>query len=541
VNQRLISLGISIVWLCGLAAFMLPPLLRPLNYPADDAYFYLQIAHNIVDGHGSTFSTITPTNGYHPLWLAVCTLVSLLVSNNKGLALILILLTQQLLGIAILLIIRRIAKILDLGYWWVAMCVIAGVFFSGLYYSEAHLNGFFLVLSIALLLKVIVDDGLRMGWYVIAGLSFGLTILARLDNVIVVTVFYVFALCHLLKKQSGPSPRSGFSRSLALSFSAAAVTTPYLTFNYLTTGQLVPISGAIKSTFPTIVPGLLDKLGQIGTLTSVFAVFGLVIGFSFQKRTLAGTLLSLLSLGVLLHSGYVVLFTSGATLWSWYYISGIINLALTLVVATNLTMKYIQRRKSRILNTTLQAGVLVATLSLILVSLVRTWARYNNPDAVESYGPSFSLGKPVATERWQRMVGTWLGENLPTDSRILVFDWPGQFSYFSGLGIVPTDGLVNDFEYNNDIVKEGISRYLSRRRVNYWLGPSAKDSLDGGFCGWKIMRFNSGYSVEVFAPLNRKSAGCFFVRDSDRVVEFRKVIPHPGTSEISLWRIAAVN
>jgi hypothetical protein len=34
----------------------------------DDGYYYLQVAWNISRGAGSTFDSIHPTNGYHPLW-----------------------------------------------------------------------------------------------------------------------------------------------------------------------------------------------------------------------------------------------------------------------------------------------------------------------------------------------------------------------------------------------------------------------------------------------------------------------------------------
>ncbi len=38
---------------------------------ADDSYYYFKIADNIAHGLGSSFDGISPTNGYHPLWLAV--------------------------------------------------------------------------------------------------------------------------------------------------------------------------------------------------------------------------------------------------------------------------------------------------------------------------------------------------------------------------------------------------------------------------------------------------------------------------------------
>ncbi|RME22092.1 MAG: hypothetical protein D6798_16635, partial [Deltaproteobacteria bacterium] len=38
----------------------------------DDSFYYLEIARNIAAGRGSTFDGLQPTNGYHPLWMAIC-------------------------------------------------------------------------------------------------------------------------------------------------------------------------------------------------------------------------------------------------------------------------------------------------------------------------------------------------------------------------------------------------------------------------------------------------------------------------------------
>lgn len=37
----------------------------------DDFFYYMKVAENWVDGHGSTFNRLVPTNGYHPLWMLV--------------------------------------------------------------------------------------------------------------------------------------------------------------------------------------------------------------------------------------------------------------------------------------------------------------------------------------------------------------------------------------------------------------------------------------------------------------------------------------
>jgi hypothetical protein len=48
-----------------------------LRLVPDDAFYYLKIAQNVANGFGSVFSVGEPTNGYHPLWLAILVVVHL--------------------------------------------------------------------------------------------------------------------------------------------------------------------------------------------------------------------------------------------------------------------------------------------------------------------------------------------------------------------------------------------------------------------------------------------------------------------------------
>ena len=42
------------------ACCLLPVLMKPAEFMQDDSYFYLQVAHNIAQGEGSTFSLLFP-------------------------------------------------------------------------------------------------------------------------------------------------------------------------------------------------------------------------------------------------------------------------------------------------------------------------------------------------------------------------------------------------------------------------------------------------------------------------------------------------
>jgi len=70
-----------------LVLFHTPVQLRPRNFPADDSYFYLQVASEIAAGKGSTFNEITQTNGYHALWLGVCAIIAYFARGDKQLLL----------------------------------------------------------------------------------------------------------------------------------------------------------------------------------------------------------------------------------------------------------------------------------------------------------------------------------------------------------------------------------------------------------------------------------------------------------------------
>jgi hypothetical protein len=54
------------------AAFSAPHNFSMRWFTRDDAYYYFKVAQNVIEGHGSTFDGINPTNGYHPLWMLLC-------------------------------------------------------------------------------------------------------------------------------------------------------------------------------------------------------------------------------------------------------------------------------------------------------------------------------------------------------------------------------------------------------------------------------------------------------------------------------------
>jgi hypothetical protein len=164
-SSRLVSLGLikdlsfprrRLILLISFAIFFylyaLPAQISPSDFIQDDSYFYLQVASNIVKGNGSTFNEITLTNGYHPLWLLASLLVFLIAGSDKVLALHLTVGLQVALFIFTAYYFQKIARLFSLSVWLIGLAMLAAYFLStGIYASEAHLNGLSLVISVYLL------------------------------------------------------------------------------------------------------------------------------------------------------------------------------------------------------------------------------------------------------------------------------------------------------------------------------------------------------------------------------------------------------
>jgi hypothetical protein len=188
IRAMLILLAAGVV-----LTFVVPVHLYPANYPADDAFFYMQVASHIVAGHGSTFHTITPTNGYHPLWMLVCVVSTAFAGGSRSGALHVALAVQQCMAAAIVLLFFRIAHRLKFTYAWAALPLLLLYFSTRLYLSEAYLNA--LLVLTAVWFSLPPPAGRRAPWRcALIGVCGGVAMLARLDNVFVVAMLFSLVL-----------------------------------------------------------------------------------------------------------------------------------------------------------------------------------------------------------------------------------------------------------------------------------------------------------------------------------------------------------
>ncbi len=79
-------------------------------FTRDDAYYYFKVAQNITEGKGSTFDGINPTNGYHPLWMAICIPIFFLARYDLILPLRVLIMVMAALNVATAIMIYRYIK-----------------------------------------------------------------------------------------------------------------------------------------------------------------------------------------------------------------------------------------------------------------------------------------------------------------------------------------------------------------------------------------------------------------------------------------------
>jgi len=300
----------------------------------------------------------------------------------------------------------------------------------------------------------------------------------------------------------------------------------YLLYNYSYYGHITPISGALKSTFPTMTAAF-HSIGKKGLINGLIGVFSIIFGIFIKSDKLKKELLIVLGLCVIIPSLYVYLFTDNVTVWGWYYVLGYINLAFLLIYLMDfISTKFVDSKKFAVVNYCLFAV-------LCLYGILFSWSEYFNPEC-RGYSPvQFSQSTRI---KWQDEIGIWLNKNLPKGSAILVTDWPGRFAYFSSMKIMSTDGLVNDYNYQKEIVDIGIVRYLKEKNIKYMIGPYEQLNYERRL-GYQVNISKNNYEFEIYSLLKNQNAGKFILHDSDIIVKFPDIIPSSFTQKLALYKL----
>jgi 4-amino-4-deoxy-L-arabinose transferase-like glycosyltransferase len=214
----------------------------------DDAFYYLQVARHIAESGMSTADGISRTNGYHPLWMAVCVLLAFV---TKGWTMVRVALALSLgFHLATALAVRSLVRMTRARE--LAGVAAACWLLNPLAYTiatqtvEAPLYTF--ALTLALICHLLVAEALRSGERVPAvryGLALGFVWLARVEGAILVALGMAWLGWQVRRL---PGRRRAL---LAASVCIALLVIPWLLFSYAQVGTIVPDSGAMKALWTT--------------------------------------------------------------------------------------------------------------------------------------------------------------------------------------------------------------------------------------------------------------------------------------------------
>lgn len=521
-NKRsLVSLPVLLLTTVLLA---IPSHLRPDNFIVDDGYFYPQIARHIVQGQGSTFNGITSTNGYHPLWMLVCIGAAWITSASSPLVQLLMSIQDLLTFVSLALLVKICHAAGKRGAFLACVPILFFATALGIWrLLEANLALFLQICVLIVLVPIFpaVQEKLKSSRNVVLGVLLGLTLLARLDLVFFAAVITLFQLF-----------RSGTTialrcRAVAIQIICASLTVaPYLIWNERQFHHLQPISGAIKSTFPHIQPwhpGLF-----------VWPVFCAILlnGLLLWRRepTSFDILCILTSAAAALHLIFTLSFGGLAP---WYLTTGYLAVSLNIMWVADWAVSRWQA----------VPGILVipasaAFVALLLLGSLRLFSNFSYSRLVH-HEFRFSLSYVAPTHD----LADRLRSTLPPDSRGFIFDAPGAVAFYSGMAILPADGLMADYSYNYELMRRGFDQYAISHDITYFITPYLEPGQNYATPFLRGVRAGDEQVMQVEAPLTRKDAGTVMLADSGLLLKVREINPDLESTfpAVGVWQIGPVS
>lgn len=475
LNWLVFFLG-GVTFLLGVVEIGAPlPLLLDRFLP-DDAFYYFKPALNFATRGFSSFDGIHFTNGYQPLWFIALLPVFAVFPAGGELPLRVTLLIQVCLAtLSTILLVRSIGK-----YFGLLSAAIAGAGWI-FWFQSTLINGLETALLMCLYFGLF---GVFIGFIhrptpatrdaALLGLLSALVFLARTDSVFLVAAIGVALL--LDRRVRGLPRTQAFRILLAFALPVGLLAGIYLLINLLTTGHIMPVSGAAKLYYSELAR---DSVAQEsgGSLLRVYlanffwvfvyrgyyyiflgmAIFILAVIASLIPRTrrLTRSLLELWPFylgGIASYAYYSIAYYGTFTRTVWYYAPATFLTCLSLGWVAY-TIQQVLMVKYKLAETTTNRVVTVAGLAaLVLFAAVL---------------PALKLGQDLISKprRWNYNLlqgAHWAWENLPEDATI----WSGSagiLGYFSGHTVVNTDGLANDYVFLEEVLKEGrLHEYVSQ-------------------------------------------------------------------------------
>ena len=481
--------------------------LNPAKFVPDDSLFYVVIAKYIVADATSSFNGLIETNGYHPLWM-IFNVIAVFIADVLSIDPLYVVgfIYQLFVGLSLVYIYKISMiwkKFSAVGTSFVIIFLLMSN--SVLQNMESSLALFFVVYTVYSFLTI---DNNKKSFFKF-GMLLGFVLLSRLDLIF----FSVFIAFVYIKKQFR-SIKAEPTKLFLFIVGGLLIAVPYLLYNQMYFGSIMPISGALKSSYP-LVTFSWHRLFPYGIIVLIASIIIMFISY-YEKNRDVNVVLMTLAVSTVVHAFYLALFQFPMT---WYFITGYFLLAMV--------VGYVVKKFES--NITIY---FVIIFSLVLFSIGTIYLRYSTDFTIRSH----VFGSQKISEQYRaqfKLMSENIAKAIPPGSTVLTWDLPGVLAYFGKLNVFSADGLITNRKYQDDLVRVGARKLFAKYNIEYIIVPIR---MNGTFYnGMNIKRIKikgqSGYLITIFSRLHHKRVGSFHVMEKD-IIFSTPILPDMNSAQI---------
>lgn len=440
-----------------------------------DAYYYFTIAKNFANGNSITFDNYNITTGFHPLWFFILSII-FKITNSTETFLYVVYLVQTilfLLGYYFLYIFSNRVNISSTIFIILTIPIFLiniNVFLSGV---ENSLQFFLLSCFMMLFLK---NNNDIISREILISVCLILLYFTRLDSIFLLVIYCIY---FLNKTYNEKRIKTGLIHSIVIGSFIFA----HLTFMYINFGAIHPTSSlAIKkflslnasSNFlEAISPAshiLTERLYQILTklrldmsMSEGARYIGLLVPITFSVTFLVIVMnkkinfkapIIMIGIMAIIQFLYYVIFSNG---WmrQWYFNGWFIIFMIGTCIITSQSLSLIHRFKYK----------LFFKLTFIFVPiLIFSFLKINSYGCYNVSGnKKFCLSWKYFSDQSQILL------DYKSNGYKLVGWTPDRATFFSGVGIIHLEGLVNNYDYVNNYLPGKIDEYLKEIKATHFI------------------------------------------------------------------------
>ncbi len=408
-----------------------------VNFYNDDALFYPIISKNFFKAGMFTFDGINPTNGFHWGNMMVTNVVTLILeilgktSKNFSEYFIYYALFDAILVMFLtIIILKLISPFIENKSHFLAYKLLIILIFSLITFKALGMETLYFAVLVVYLLSKFANNDINIKLY----LAIFVLGLIRFDfSITIITPLLIYFIY-----------KRNFKYAFLMICSLLLSLLIIILLNYLTAGTFYSTSSFLKSYGSYGLNGWTINQLSIGTISYLIIylllVFHSIVKFNNDKISRFKLYLSSASLFIFLYVNSLRI-VKGGNIGAWYDVPHLLLGALTLIIIFNQYNSFFALKR-------LSINIILLFALLVLIPIKTSLSRF-------SIISEHNIIDEIRI--FSRQAKPYLIKNSP----IAVDDYPGFFTYYFDMPVIPLDGLANSPDYIND--------YLLTARVSDFL------------------------------------------------------------------------